>query len=178
MKAKLTLIYLLIGFSFFPVLAEKSAGAMTENKLIAQGSSSEIEMLNERINNNPNDAEAFQKRGAIYAYNEDYQKALEDYNEALNLDPNNALSYNYRGTAYYWLLNYQQALADYNQAIRLNPDLAVAYYNRGYVHQKLKDIPSAINDFQQGADLSLKQGDTQSYQEALEMIKNLQNGKI
>lgn len=148
-----------------------------KSRKIAQDNLSEIDTLNQRIRSNPNDAEAFQKRGIIYAYKEDYQNAIEDYNKALLLAPNNAQTYNYRGTAYYWLKNYQQALEDYNQAIRLNPEFALPYYNRGYVYQKLGDLQGAIQDFQEGANLSLKQGDLNSYQQALELIKDLEKEK-
>ncbi len=141
---------------------------------ITQYSDAEIDAFSEMIRLNPNDAQAYQKRGKIYAAREFYNQAIEDYNQSLTLDPNNYHTYNYRGTAYYRLENYQQALADYNQAISLNPDFALAYYNRGYVRQKLADKQGAIDDFRQGANLSLQQGDQETYQQALEIIKNLE----
>ncbi|ACK69390.1 Tetratricopeptide TPR_2 repeat protein [Gloeothece citriformis PCC 7424] len=141
---------------------------------IAQNNADEIEMLSELIRDNPDDAYAYLQRGAIYAANEDYQKAIQDYNQSLTLDSNNAQAYNYRGTAYYWLENYQQALEDFNQALSLKPDVALLYYNRAYVRQKLGDKQGAIEDFKQGADISLKQGDTETYQKAMELIKDLE----
>jgi tetratricopeptide (TPR) repeat protein len=134
----------------------------------------ELEIITEQIRLNPNNAQAYEARAKVYFQRSEYQKAIEDYNQAIKLDPNNAHTYNYRGTAYYWLEHYQRSLEDYNQAIKLNPDLAIAYYNRGYVYQKLGDKKAALQDFKQGANLSQQQGDLDTYNQALEMIRELE----
>jgi tetratricopeptide (TPR) repeat protein len=133
----------------------------------------DLEVVEQRLRTNPKDADAYQKRGMIRAYSEDFANAVEDYDRSLQLDPNNAQTYNYRGTAYFWLKNYQKALEDYDRAIRLNPQFALAHYNRGYVRQALGDKQGAIADFQTGADLSREQGDLSTYQEAVELLKKL-----
>lgn len=142
---------------------------------IAQPPLNELEAVEQLIRANPQDAGAYQKRGVIRSYSEnDFQGAIEDYNKSIDLDPDNAETYNYRGTAYFRLKNYQQALLDYDRAISLNADFALAYYNRGYVRKQLGDTRGAIEDFERGANLSQQQGDTDTYKEALEVIRELQ----
>jgi tetratricopeptide (TPR) repeat protein len=135
----------------------------------------ELEGVEKRIRANPNDAEAYLHRAMIRSHSqEDFAGAIEDFNKAIQLDPNNAEAYNYRGTSYFWLKDYQKAMADYDRAIRLAPNLALAYYNRAYVRLEMGDKQGAIADFQQGATLSKKEGDMMSYDQAQQMIQDLQ----
>jgi tetratricopeptide (TPR) repeat protein len=135
----------------------------------------ELEGVEKAIRANPNDAEAYMHRGLIRSHSqEDFQGAIEDFSRVIQLDRDHAEAYNYRGTAYFWLNQYQQALADYNQAIRLDSKLTIAYYNRAYVRLELGDKAGAIEDFRQGAALSKQEGDTLSYDQALEMIRGLE----
>ena len=146
------------------------------NLEIAHYDIDELEGVEQAIRANPNDAAAYQKRGIIRSHSqEDFPGAIEDFNRAIRLDPNNAETYNYRGTAYFWLKNYKQALEDYNQALRLDPNLVLAYYNRGYVRKQFGDRQGAIEDFRQGASLSRQQGDMKTYQQALEVIEELEH---
>ena len=59
-----------------------------------------IEYLNNAIKLKPDDALAYNNRGAAYAELGQYQRAIEDYNEAIRLRPEDALAYNNRGLAY------------------------------------------------------------------------------
>ncbi|MCU0535821.1 MAG: tetratricopeptide repeat protein [Hydrococcus sp. Prado102] len=135
----------------------------------------ELEGVEKRIRANPNDADAYLHRAMIRSHSqEDFAGAIEDFNKAIQLDPNQAEAFNYRGTSYFWLKDYQKAMADYNQAIRLDPNLAIAYYNRAYVRLEMGDKQGAIADFRQGATLSKKEGDMMSYDQAQQMIQDLQ----
>lgn len=164
-----------IAIKFDRLLLSSRLVSNTEGK-IARSTLNEFEVVEQAIRTNALDAETYQRRGIIRSYSEqDYQGAIEDYSKSLNLDPDNAETYNYRGTAYFRLGNYQKALLDFDRAIGLKPDLAVAYYNRGYVRQELGDKKGAIEDFRQGATLSQQQGDTDTYQQALEIIRKLEN---
>ena len=59
-----------------------------------------IEYLNNAIKLKPDDALAYNNRGAAYAELGQYQRAIEDYNKAIRLKPEDALAYNNRGLAY------------------------------------------------------------------------------
>ena len=50
---------------------------------------------------------------------------------------------------------------------RINPNYAEAYNSRGNARSELGDKQGAIQDFQKAADLFQKQGDTNSYNKAI-----------
>jgi tetratricopeptide (TPR) repeat protein len=92
----------------------------------------------------------------------------------LRINPNFALAYNNRGLARDELRDKQGAIADYNKALQINPNLAQVYNNRGNVRDELGDKQGAIADFQKAADLFQQQGDKDSYQKAIDNLRNLQ----
>ncbi len=69
---------------------------------------------------------------------------------------------------------YKEAIADFLRAILSNSNYAEAYKYRGIAHSKLGDNQKAISDLKQAADLYLKQGSTNDYQDVLEWLKKLQ----
>jgi tetratricopeptide (TPR) repeat protein len=62
------------------------------------------------------------------------------------------------------------AIADYDQAIRLNPNDAAAYLGRGGTRYLLGDKQGAIADFQKAADLFKAQGNQAGYQQAVNIL--------
>ena len=136
-----------------------------------------IEDYNKAIALDPNYADAYNNRGAVYAKNslikalldknknpriadvyknnadEDYDRAIEDYNKAIALDPNYALAYARRGSAYDNKGQYDRAIEDYNKAIALDPNYAAAYNNRGLAYYKKGNMGRAISDFQKACDM-------------------------
>lgn len=137
----------------------------------------ELEQVEQEIQSDPNNADAYLKRGLIRSHSqEDFRGAVEDFTQVIRLEPT-AETYNYRGTAYFWLQEYNKAIEDYQQAIALNPSLAVAYFNRGYAYLELGNKLEAIKDFSKGASLSRQQGDDSSYQQALQLIQALKEEK-
>ena len=101
----------------------------------------------------PNNAEAYSNRGAMYDDLNDYPAALADYARALELDPNNAAFYSNRGLTYDHLKDYPAALADYARATDLDPDDARAYNNRGLTHYGQEDHTAALADYARAIDL-------------------------
>lgn len=107
-------------------------------------------------------------------YQKDYKGAIADYTEAIRLNPNFAEAYNNRGLVRNELGDKQGALADYNTAIKINPNDAEAYNNRGIVRYELGDKLLAIADLQKASELFRQQGNTALSQQALEVIRKLQ----
>ncbi|MEM8780974.1 MAG: tetratricopeptide repeat protein [Cyanobacteria bacterium P01_G01_bin.49] len=143
-------------------------------QLLAHYDVDELEAVEKAIQEDPNNADAYLKRGIIRSHSqEDFTGAIEDFTKAIRLQPE-AETYNYRGTAYFWLQKYQKAIEDYEQAIALDPVLAIAYYNRAYAQLELGNTSKAIEDFRKGATLSEQQGDSISHQQALQLIEDLE----
>jgi tetratricopeptide (TPR) repeat protein len=107
----------------------------------------QIDNFNKLISLDPNDSEAFFRRGNAKKELGDKQGALSDYTEAIRLNPYDAESYKNRGDAKNGLGDIQGALSDYNEAIRLDPEFKDAYLNRGWVKFLLGDNQKAIIDY-------------------------------
>lgn len=101
------------------------------------------------------------------------QSALDDLNKAINLNPNDANVYNDRGLLKDELGDKQGALDDLNKAISLNPKLALAYFTRGYLKNDLRDKQGALDDFKKAAELYKKEGNTDSYNTTIKLIRKL-----
>jgi tetratricopeptide (TPR) repeat protein len=101
----------------------------------------------------PDNAGAYNNRGAAYGRKGDYARAIADFNQALQLKPDYAEAYNNRGIAYAGKGDYDRAIADFNQAIQLKPDLVLASYNRGLAYYSKGDYARAIADYDQALQL-------------------------
>lgn len=132
-----------------------------------------MELLNQAIADDPNNATAYLQRGLAFNHLEEYDRAIADFSAAIRIDPTLVDAYNFRGTLLYRDGQLQQALADFNRALELAPEFAVAYFNRGYVRRDLGDIPGAIADFERGADLSEQQGDLATATQARAILSEL-----
>ncbi|AFY56384.1 serine/threonine protein kinase [Rivularia sp. PCC 7116] len=125
------------------------------------------------IEMNPEDAKAYVHRGKYRFQMKDIEGAIENYNQAIKLNSTQSTAYNNRGNAYLELGKWNKALADYSKAIELNPEYASAYYNRGLLRTDLAKVPGAIEDYQAAADIFLKRGEKNNYQDAMSRIKEL-----
>ncbi len=125
------------------------------------------------IEMNPEDAKAYIHRGKYRFQLKDIEGAIENYNQAIKLDSTQATAYNNRANAHLELGKWNKAMADYSQAIKFNPKYALAYYNRGLLRTDLGRVPGALEDFQAAADIFLKQGEDNNYQDAMARIKEL-----
>jgi tetratricopeptide (TPR) repeat protein len=104
----------------------------------------------------PQDAMAYNNRGAAYADLGQHQWAIRDYDQAIRLDPKDAAAYYNRGNAYADLGQHERAIQDFDQAIQLDPKLAMAYSNRGAAYAALGQHQRAIQDYDQAIQLDPK----------------------
>ena len=98
------------------------------------------------IQQNPNDANAYMKRGAAHSVKGNYDAAFTDLNKAVELNPNDATVYLYRGTAYQQKNDYNKAILDYTKAIQLDPDNIFLYLLRANTYYKEGDYARAAAD--------------------------------
>ena len=109
--------------------------------------------LTKAIEWNPNDADAYYRRGKAY-YEADLKiRAITDFTAAIQLKPDFVDAYLGRARAYTYMGysnekgRYDLAIADCTKAIELNPDNADAYYWRGTAYLQKDDYDNAIADY-------------------------------
>ncbi|MGB6873762.1 MAG: tetratricopeptide repeat protein [Dehalococcoidia bacterium] len=132
----------------------------------------EAHEFNKAIELNPDNADAYYKRGDAYSEIGDYDKAIADYNEAIELNPSDALAYFNRGYAYGEIGDYEKAIVDYSKAIELNPSDALAYYNRGLDYHNKGEVLKAVSDLEKCIGLSTDRELTKAARQALHKIEN------
>ncbi|MFN6471542.1 MAG: tetratricopeptide repeat protein [Nostoc sp. SerVER01] len=113
-----------------------------------------IANYNQALQINPNNPDAYFRRGAAYNELKDYPTAFKDFEQVIRLTPKNAIAYAYRGFVRAQLKDYQGALADGEKALSLNDDpksrtSAFAYAVLGVAHLGLNDYQKAIADLDQ-----------------------------
>ncbi|MDX1992474.1 MAG: tetratricopeptide repeat protein [bacterium] len=111
----------------------------------------------EAIQQNPDFAEAYVRRGANRSIKGDADGAMADYNMAIQIDPTLAYAFLNRGIAHEEREAFEHALRDYDQALTLNPDYADAYNSRGNLHYNQGRFEAAIADYDRIIELNPKQ---------------------
>lgn len=106
-----------------------------------------LKTLGDSIRLHPDDANAFYRRGLVYAQNHDYEHAAADFGEAIRRNPSDAEALNNRCWTRAILGQLQAALADCNEALRLRPAFTDAFDSRGLTQLKLGHYRQAISDF-------------------------------
>jgi tetratricopeptide (TPR) repeat protein len=91
-------------------------------------------------------AMAYTFRGAVYADQQMYDKAIADYTQAIRLAPTDPIAYFDRGVAFAMVTKLDASINDFTQAITLKPDYARAYLDRGRVYEMKGDKQSAQAD--------------------------------
>jgi tetratricopeptide (TPR) repeat protein len=115
-----------------------------------------VDELSERIAANPQDADAFYKRGMFYAKDGDFTLAIKDFDEALRLRPKDAATLNNRCWARAMISDLQKALADCSEAIQIRPGFADALDSRGLVNLKIGMPANAVADYNAALRLSTR----------------------
>ena len=133
-----------------------------------------VEVYDQDIRLNPQDANAYNNRGNAFNDLEQYRRAIEDYDKAIRLDPELALYYNNRGISFLNMGSYQRAIQDFNEAIRVTPQLANAYAFRGLSYAALGEDVAANQDIDRALTLGIGSAELAAQLEAaLDQINNI-----
>ena len=111
--------------------------------------------------------------GGAYYQQGEYALAADAYAVAVALDPAYDFAWNRWGNALYLLEDYAGAADKYEQAIQAQPDDPVYHYNLGMAYYKMEDYANARPAFEQSAQLAAEQGDTDTQQDAEDMLAKL-----
>ena len=133
-----------------------------------------ITECNQILATNPDDAEAYYKRGSAKIVLERYQWAIDDFNQVISRESTNAAAYNSRGFARNMLNQYEPAIADFDAALRLNPNYARAYINRGMTKVDRDLAKEAKADWETALKLAEEQGRVKLKRLIEELLKTIQ----
>ncbi len=103
----------------------------------------------------------YNKRGELYASQQQDQEALADFERAVGYDSQSWQAAHNRGVSYAMLGKVPEASADFDRVIELKPDYAAAWFNRGELRQQEGDLGRAIEDYDQA--IKLKPNDRAAY---------------
>jgi lipoprotein NlpI len=103
--------------------------------------------LTQKLNDNPDDANALYRRGQVYASKGAYNLAINDFSDSLRINSKDVEAYNNRCWARTVIGDLQAALKDCNEALRLRPNFIDALDSRGLLNLKSGQTKNAISDF-------------------------------
>jgi tetratricopeptide (TPR) repeat protein len=106
-----------------------------------------IRELDRVLEQNPDDGDAYFKRGLAYAQKNRFGEAIKDFDQVLRLNPKDAEALNNRCWARAIVGDLQVALKDCNESLRLKPNFADALDSRGLVNLKMGQPGKAISDY-------------------------------
>ena len=82
-------------------------------------------------------------RAGLHAFEEQFQKAIEDMDRAIGLEPNVLRFYMMKARAHSELSQYEQAIQSYGEMIRLQPDNPGVYVLLSLAYKKLGMLEEA-----------------------------------
>jgi len=98
------------------------------------------------IEQDPENAMAYNSMGRVYFDKGEYEKSLDNYNKAIKINPGLIDAYNNRGYLKSEMEDYKGAIIDYDILLKYSPKHALALNNRGFARYKLKDFARALED--------------------------------
>ncbi|MFK8184579.1 MAG: tetratricopeptide repeat protein [Phormidesmis sp.] len=135
---------------------------------------------NQGLSINPRNASLYTVRGNIHLQQNETQQAIQDYSRTIELsediggDPRRqASAYSNRASALMQTPDPEGALADINKALEINPEDPADLYKRGLIKVALEDREGGRTDLRKAADLYVKAGRTESHQNVLNMMEQL-----
>ena len=116
------------------------------------GSNDEILMSLEniwrqKVNDNPQDAEAHANLGAVLQKKKDYEGALAQYHKAESINPSNTNTRLNMGTLYQEQKDYETAIEAYDTITNFNPNFMLAYLYKAQCYKALGKKDAAIENY-------------------------------
>lgn len=108
-----------------------------------------INLWNDTIKKNPNNATAFLNRGNAFKKSGDYERALSDYNKGILLNKSIPEAFYNRGMVYFEIGNYDLAIADFLASLKINQKYLQAYIQLGNAYYSTGKIDLSLRTYQQ-----------------------------
>jgi tetratricopeptide (TPR) repeat protein len=107
----------------------------------------------------PEYPEAHYRLGVAYAYENEFQKAIDEFRLAIKYRPDFAKAYINLGSAFGSLKKYKEALAFYQKALRLEEDNPRIYYNIASIYAAIGQKGLAEEYFAKAKELGFEEGE-------------------
>lgn len=136
-------------------LSTVSAPSEVQSQILASLSreqADELRKLNDRIIDDPEDAEAYEARGRIFYNAGDFDSAIADFTKVIELGRGSELTYWHRGYSYKQRGLMEESFQDYTKSLELK-ETALAYNNRGVIYFDRGAYKSAIEDYERAIEL-------------------------
>ena len=104
----------------------------------------------------PDDAEAYVRRGELYRIKGENEPALADLRRATDVEPRNAAAYHGSCLVFWEMKDFKSALADCNKAIEIDPNNVSFYNGRGLIYEATNDLDLALADYSKAIELDPK----------------------
>ena len=101
--------------------------------------------LTKAISLDPNNADVFHYRGAVYEHRGEHDLAIKDFDESLRLRPNDAPTLDSRGAVFMKMGKFDKALSDFNTAVQYGHFIN-SLYARGWAKLKMGDTTGGNAD--------------------------------
>jgi tetratricopeptide (TPR) repeat protein len=145
MQRKILCMVIFILLSAFPVHAE-SAKDYFDLGLKGSRTREKINYFSKALELDPSMAEAYEKRGLLYFFQEKYDNVVLDYQTYIKLAPPKADAYRMLGMGYLNTGDYPSAISSFNRAIEIDAGLSGAYSGRAAAHFLSGNCDAAILD--------------------------------
>ncbi len=117
-----------------------------------------LEELNQAIETNPENPEAYFWRARTFIRMEQYDDAMADLNALVDLDPRHSRAYDNLGWLFLHRNKYDESLSNLNKSIELKPDNGWAHYMRSRVYFNQGDLQNAFENAKTACKLGYKDG--------------------
>ncbi|PNV72263.1 tetratricopeptide repeat protein [Leptospira inadai] len=105
-----------------------------------------ISLCSKAIILDPTDENAYNLRGWVKVYKNQFPEAVIDFSSAIKINSKNWNSFFKRSYAYYFLGEYEKSLSDINRSIQLNPNHFDSYFLRSMIYESRKNYSEALAD--------------------------------
>lgn len=104
-------------------------------------------LYGEVLARDPENLNAFLKRGAIHSMRKEYEASVADFTAVIDRKPDHLWAYTSRGSAYNKLGKYDLAMRDFDLVLGMDPKNQEAFNDRGWSKKALGDTDGACKDW-------------------------------
>lgn len=105
-----------------------------------------IKYFSKSLELDPSFAEAYEKRGMLYFFQDKFDHVIQDFQAYIRLSPPKAEAFRMLGMGYLKSGFYERAVDKFNRAIEIEPSLASAYANRAEAYRLSGKFEETIRD--------------------------------